>query len=89
MTFHPLFNGRNVLLGVLQIITDIFGLATSHEAIFRWLARLGVDRPATVLNACCDMVRTTVGFCILKVKVLGASWGVIAKESVRSFSSPA
>lgn len=52
VTLNPLFNRRNVLLGVLEIFSDIGCLAARDEAVLGRFARLGVDGPATVLDAC-------------------------------------
>ena len=52
VTLDPLFNRSNVLFGVLEILSDIGCLAARDEAVLRRFARLGVDGPATVLDAC-------------------------------------
>lgn len=82
VTLNPFFNRRNVLLGVLEIFSDIGRLAARNEAVRGRFARLGVDGPAAVLDTGREMVRATVGFGILQVQVFGTSGGVVAKESV-------
>lgn len=52
VALDPLFNRRNVLFGVLEIFSDIGRLAARDEAVLGRFARLGVDGPATVLDAC-------------------------------------
>ena len=52
VALNPLFNRRNILLGVLEVFSDIGRLAARDEAVFGWFARLGVDGPTTVLDAC-------------------------------------
>ena len=81
MPLNPLLHSRNILLGILQIFTDIIRLAACHKAIFRWFPRFGVDGPATVLDTCCDVIRAAVGFGVLQVQVFGASGGVVTEES--------
>ena len=52
MAFDPLFDRRNILLGVLQIFPGVGRLAARDEAVLGRFARLGVNGPATVLDAC-------------------------------------
>ena len=52
VTLDPLFNRRNILLGVLEVFSDIGRLAACDEAVFGWFARLRMNGPATVLDAC-------------------------------------
>lgn len=52
VALNPLFNRCNIFFGVLQIFSDVGCLAARDEAILGRFARLGMDRPATVLDAC-------------------------------------
>lgn len=52
VAFDPLFNCRNIFLGVRKVFSDIARLAARDEAVRGRLARLGVDGPAAVLDAC-------------------------------------
>ena len=52
VALNPLFNGRDVLLGILEIFSDIGGLAARDKAVLGRFAWLSVDRPAPVLDAC-------------------------------------
>ena len=52
VALDPLFNGRNVLLGVFEIFSDVGRLTTRDKAVLGRFSRLGVDGPATVLDAC-------------------------------------
>lgn len=52
VALDPLFNGRDVLLGILEIFSDIGGLAACDEAVLGRFARLSVDGPAPVLDSC-------------------------------------
>ena len=52
VALNPLFNRPDILLGVLEVFSDVGRLAASDEAVFGWFARLRVDGPATVLDAC-------------------------------------
>lgn len=51
MTLDPLFNGRNIFLGVCKVLTDLVDLTARHHAGLGRLARLRLDRPAAVLDA--------------------------------------
>lgn len=85
-SFHvaldPLFNRGDIFLGVLEIFSNVGRLAARDEAVLGRLARLGVDGPATVLDACGEVVGATVSLGVLKVQVFRAGGGVVAKESV-------
>lgn len=48
---NPLFDCRNVLFRVLEIFSDVGRLAARDEAVLGRFAGLGVDGPATVLDA--------------------------------------
>lgn len=52
VALNPLFNRRNIFLRVLKIFSDVGRLAACDEAVLWRFARLGVDGPATVLDAC-------------------------------------
>ena len=52
MALDPLFYRRDILLGVFEIFSDVGCLAARDEAVLGWFARLGVNGPATVLDAC-------------------------------------
>ena len=52
MALDPLFDRRNILLGVLEIFSDVGRLAARDEAVLGRFARFGVDGPATMLDAC-------------------------------------
>lgn len=52
VALDPLFDRRDILLGVFEIFSDVGGLAARDEAVFGRFAGLGVDGPATVLDAC-------------------------------------
>lgn len=82
MSLHPFLHRRNILLGVLEILTDVASLVAGYKAILGWFARLGVDGPATMLDASGDVIGTTVGFGVLQVEVFGAGGRVVTKESV-------
>lgn len=47
----PLFDCRNVLFRVLEIFSDVGRLAARDEAVLGRFAGLGVNGPATVLDA--------------------------------------
>ena len=51
MTLNPFFNRGNVLFGVLEIFSDISSLAARDEAVLGRLSGLGMNGPATVLDA--------------------------------------
>ena len=52
VALNPLFDCRNIFLGVLKVFSDIGRLAACDEAVLGRLTRLSVDGPATVLDAC-------------------------------------
>ena len=81
VALDPLFNRRNILLGVLEVFSDVGCLAARDEAVFGRFARLGMDGPATMLDACREVVGAAVSLGVLKVQVFRASRGVVAKES--------
>ena len=64
MSLYPLFYGSDVFFGVLKILTHI-SVRASDETITRRLAWLCMHRPATVLNACRDVVGSAVGLGVL------------------------
>ena len=51
VALNPLFDSRNILLGVLEIFSDVSRLAARDEAVLGRFAGLGMDGPATVLDA--------------------------------------
>ena len=71
--FDPFFNSADVFLSVLQVVTDVVGLAARYEAIVGRLAGFGVDRPAAVLYTSCEVVGAAVRFGILKVEIFCSS----------------
>ena len=52
VALDPFFYRCDVLLGVLEIFSDVGRLAAGDEAGFGRLALLGVDGPAAVLDPC-------------------------------------
>ena len=52
VALDPFFDSRDILLGVLEIFSDVGSLAARDEAVLGRFARLGVDGPATMLDAC-------------------------------------
>ena len=51
VALNPLFNRRNIFFRVFKIFSDVGRLAACNEAVLWRFARLGVDGPATVLDA--------------------------------------
>ena len=51
MPLHPLLDGFDVLLGVLQVFADLVDFAAGYHAVFWRLAWLGLNGPAAVLDA--------------------------------------
>ena len=74
VTLDPFLNSGDVFFRVLQFLTDIVGLAASDKTVLGRLAGLGVDRPASMLDAGGDVVGATVGFGVLKVEIFRSSW---------------
>ena len=72
VTLNPLFDRRNVLLGVFEILSNIGRLATRDEAVLGRFAGFGVYRPATVLDTCREVVGAAVSLGVLKVQVFAA-----------------
>lgn len=51
VALDPFFNRRNILFGIFEIFSDVYRLAARDEAVLGRLARLGVNGPASVLDA--------------------------------------
>ena len=77
MSFDPLFNLGNVFFRIFEVFPHILGLTAGYEIGWWWSAGLLMNRPATVLDTCGEVVGSTVGLGILEVQILCASWGVI------------
>ncbi len=81
VALNPLFNRRNVLLGILEIFSYIGRLAACDEAVLGRFARFGVDGPAAVLDTRREVVGPGVSLRVLQIQVFRAGRRVVREKS--------
>ena len=81
MPFHPFFDSVDVFFGIFEFVTHVCGLTAAEEAGLGRAPRLLLNGPASVLDTSGDVVGTTIGFGVCKIKVLSGGWGVVGEET--------
>ena len=81
VALDPVLDGKNVVVGVLEVLLDVL-LVAVEEAGLGSLAWLLVSGPAADLDVGRDVVGAGIGVGGLEVHVVAASWGVVGVEWV-------
>lgn len=81
VTFDPLFNSGDVVLGVLEVFSNVLDLRASDHRGLGCAAGLGLDGPAAMLDTSGEVVWATIDFSIFEVKVLSCGGAVIGVEA--------